>query len=57
MNDQTKDILKELRGIREDLDFIKSHMKDADTILTDDDIKSVRKAEKDLAEGKAKRLV
>jgi len=57
MLDEAKEILRELRGIREDIDFIKSRIRDVDTVLTDDDIKSIRKAEKDLKEGKTKRLI
>lgn len=57
MSDEAKEILRELRGIREDIDFIKSRIRDVDTVLTDDDIKSIRKAEKDLKEGKTKRLI
>lgn len=57
MTNETKQILKELKGIRSDLDYIKSHIKDVDILLTDDDIESIREAEKDLKEGKTKRLV
>lgn len=57
MTSETKQILAELREIRSDLDYIKSHMTDTDLILTADDKSSIKEAEKDLKEGKAKRLV
>jgi len=57
MIDQTKEILSELRGIRADLDFIKTHIKDLDILLTEDDLKSIRDAERDFKEGKTKRLI
>lgn len=57
MIDNDKQILKELKEIRTDIDYIKGHMIDTDMILTDDDIESIKEAEKDLKEGKTKRLV
>lgn len=57
MVEETKQILKELKEIKADIAFIKTHIKDVDMVLTDDDIKSIRQAEKDLKEGKTKRLV
>ncbi|MBI2232688.1 MAG: hypothetical protein HYU56_02105 [Candidatus Aenigmarchaeota archaeon] len=57
MADNDKQILKELKEIRTDIGYIKEHMIDTDMILTDDDIKSIKEAEKDLKEGKTKRLV
>ena len=52
-----------LKKIHEDLEFvkkgiieIKANIVDADIILTGDDIESLQKAEKDLREGKTKRL-
>jgi len=52
-----------LKKIYEDLEFvkkgiieIKANIVDADIILTGDDIESLQKAEKDLREGKTKRL-
>ena len=53
----SKQILKELKEIRADIDFIKNHMKDVDVLLTDDDIESIKEAEKDLKENKTKRLI
>jgi len=57
MVDNDKQILKELKEIRIDIDYIKEHMIDTDMILTDDDVESIKEAEKDLKEGKTKRLV
>ncbi|MDW7776597.1 MAG: hypothetical protein SCH39_09745 [Methanosarcinales archaeon] len=38
----TNEIKHELRAIREDLDFIKSHMVDIDAILTEEDYLSLQ---------------
>ena len=38
----SKEILYELKAIREDLDFIKSHMVDIDSILTEEDYFSLQ---------------
>ena len=57
MTEETKQILKELKEIKADIDFIKTRIKDVDMILTDDDIESIKEAEKDLKEGKTKRLI
>ncbi len=57
MANETEQILKELREIKADIGFIKSHIKDADMVLTEDDIESIKEAEKDLKEGKTKRLI
>lgn len=46
-----KKIMEELKAIRRDLDFIKEHMVDRDTILT-----SEEEAMKELKEGKATKL-
>ncbi len=37
----SKEIRYELRAIREDLDFIKGHMIDVDSIMTEDDYLSL----------------
>ena len=47
MND-ARQILHELKDIREYLKYIKSHVIDIDLVLTDDDIESIRGAEEDL---------
>ena len=57
MKDETKQILRELKGIRAELDYIKGHMIDSDTLLTDDDVESLKEAEKELKKRKTKRLV
>lgn len=52
-----------LQTIHKDLEFLKNkiteiekHIIDLDVVLTDDDIESLLEAEKDLKEGKTKRL-
>lgn len=45
----SKEILHELRGIREDLDFIKGHMVDIDSILTEKDYLSLQEYRKEKA--------
>ncbi|MDP2666210.1 MAG: hypothetical protein Q8P05_01770 [Candidatus Diapherotrites archaeon] len=57
METETKAILKELKNIRSDLDFIKGRLVDFDLVLTDDDVESIKEAEKDLKVGKTKRLI
>ncbi len=57
MESETKAILKELKTIRSDLDYIKSHLAESDMLLTDDDIESIKTAEKELKAGKTKRLI
>jgi hypothetical protein len=56
MVNETKQILDELKAIRSDLDYLKEHIVDIDLVLTDDDLESIEQAEKDLKEGKTKRL-
>ncbi len=60
MNDQlfnmsetidSAEILHELRTIREDLDYIKSHMIDIDSILTEEDFLSLQEYRKEKASG------
>ena len=45
----SKEILHELRGIREDLDYIKGHMVDIDSILTEEDYLSLQEYRKEKA--------
>ena len=47
MADENKQILKEIREIKSDIDYIKKHIIDADIILTSDDLESLEEAEKD----------
>ncbi len=49
-------INKNINDLRRDIIEIKEHMVGVDTILTYDDIESLQEAEKDLAEGKTKRI-
>ncbi len=55
MTNDTKHIIQELKGIRQDLEYIKSHVIDIDLVLTDDDIESIRTAEEDLKKRKTKK--
>lgn len=57
MSTEAKQIMEELKAIRVDLDYLKEHVIDIDIIMTDEDIKSLKDAEKDLKEMKTKRLV
>ena len=51
-----REIVTELKAIRDDLDYIKKHLADVDTILTDDDTEALQDSERDMKEGKTKRL-
>ncbi len=53
---ETKQIMGKLDEIKVELDYIKEHLVDVDTVMTEDDISSLEEAEKDLLEGKTKRL-
>ena len=57
MTTESKEILDELKAIRIDLDYLKAHLIDMDLVLTDDDLESIKEAEKDLKQNKTKRLV
>lgn len=46
-------ILKELREIRKELEYIRSHMLDIDSILTAEEVTILKEAEKEYKEGKA----
>jgi len=46
-------ILKELREIRKELEYIRSHMLDIDSILTTEEVTILKEAEKEYKEGKA----
>ena len=56
MEKETKQILEKLDELKSELDYIKKHMVDMDTALTDEDIESLKEAEKDFKTGKTKRL-
>lgn len=51
---RAKQILEELKAIRNDLDYIKEHIVDVDLVLTDDDIAALDRAEDDLKKGESK---
>lgn len=57
MTNETKLILEELKDIRADVECIKRHVIDADMIVSDEDIESIKEAEKDFKESRTKRLV
>ena len=48
----TREIRYELRAIREDLDFIKGHMVDADSIMTEEDYLSLKEYRDENSSGK-----
>ena len=48
-----KEITTELRAIRKDLDYIKMHMVDVDTILTPEEEMRLEESLKEYKEGKA----
>ena len=52
----SKTILKDLQEIKEELHYIKVHILDVDTIITQDDIESLQEADLDLKKGRTKRL-
>lgn len=56
MAEATKQILKELKSIKNDLDYIKDHMVDIDTILTPEEEKRLDESLMDLKEGKTTSL-
>lgn len=56
MSDENKLILEKLDAIKSELTYIKKHMVDIDVVLTEDDVESLQEAEKELKEGKTKRL-
>ena len=56
MATESKLILDKLDSIRAELDYIKEHIVDMDFVLTDDDVEALQEAERDLKEGRTKRL-
>lgn len=56
MTIEVKQILDELKTIKVDLDFIKKHMFDPDTILTTEETKRFEQSMKELKEGKTTSL-
>jgi len=55
-NDNTKQILLKLDEIKSELDYIKEHMIDMDTILTPEEEERLDESLKDLKEGKTTSL-
>lgn len=46
------DIHSELKAIREDIEYLKEHMADIDSIMTEDDFIAVTKAREEKKQGK-----
>ena len=53
VKDDVAMILKELREIRKELEYIRSHMLDIDSILTTEEVAILKEAEREFKEGKA----
>lgn len=51
-----KEIVEELRMIREDLEYIKKHMVDVDTVLTSEEEERLEESLKEYREGKTTSL-
>ena len=51
-----KQVLEKLDEIKSELDYIKKHMANLDNVLTDEDIGSLKEAEKEFKGGRTKRL-
>ena len=56
MTTETKQILEKLDAIKSELDFIKKHMVDVDTILTHDEEERLEESLRDLKEGRTTSL-
>jgi len=54
MNIENKEVIERLARLQRDMDFLKEHIEDI--TLTDDDIKSIEEARKDLKEGRTTSL-
>mgnify|MGYP001568706396 CR=1 FL=1 len=50
------EVLQQLNAIQSDIEYIKEHMVDVDTILTEDDKNALLKARKEHKEGKTIKL-
>ena len=57
MANEMKQIMEKLDDIKSEFDYIKGHIVDVDTVMTDDDLQSIKQAEKEFKEGKTKRLM
>tara|TARA_Y100000310_G_C20440058_1_gene695648 strand:+ start:541 stop:711 length:171 start_codon:yes stop_codon:yes gene_type:complete len=56
MATEIQQIAGKLDTIKSDLNYLKNHLIDVDVVLTDDDIKALKEADKDFKAGKTKRL-
>jgi len=56
MATETEVILGKLDSIRDELNYIREHIGDIDVVLTDDDVNALQEAERDLKEGRTRRL-
>ncbi len=56
MTTEVQQILEELKVIKIDLNFIKKHMFDPDTIITPEEIKTYKQSMNELKEGKTTSL-
>lgn len=52
-----KELEDEVSLIKTEVEYIKKHTTDSDVLLADDDLESISLAEKDLKEGRTKRLI
>jgi len=56
MTTEIKRISDKLDVIQSDLAYLKQHIVDFDSVLTDDDLEALKEADEDLKSGKTKRL-
>lgn len=56
MIEAEKQILAKLDEIKSELDYLKDHIVDLDLVLTEEDLNSLEEAERDLKNGKTKRI-
>jgi len=56
MTTETKMIMNKLNEIKSELDYIKSHIVDVDSVLTEDYMTALNEAEKDLQKGRTVKL-
>ena len=56
MATEMKQIVEKLDNLQSDITYIKKHLADVDSVLTDDDREALEEAEKDLKAQKTKRL-
>ena len=53
---EIKQIVEKLDNLQSDITYIKKHLVDVDSVLTDDDVEALQEAEEDLKAKKTKRL-